>query len=117
MEQALSCCIQDDAPSHAHHMVCTAGINFSQFNAKARSLIDTGASSQFVSSKFIHAHNIPTIACKPRTCRMADGSTVTIDRQALLNVRIGDHIDQALYYVTTLHNYDAVLGLLMARNP
>ena len=119
MEEALSCCIQDEAPSHAHHMVCTAYISFSQSNVKARSLIDTGASSQFVSSNFIRAHRLPTLPCKPRLCRMADGSTVTINHQALLNARIGDHIDQALYYVTNLHNYDLVLGLswLEAHNP
>jgi hypothetical protein len=42
---------------------------------------------------------------------MADGSVVQINRQALITTRIGDHVDQALYYVTGLHNYDTVLGL------
>ncbi|KAM0691543.1 hypothetical protein Q7P36_007742 [Cladosporium allicinum] len=48
-----------------------------------------------------------------------NGSQVTINRQALINVRIGDHIDQTLYFVTTLHNYDTVLGLswLEQHNP
>jgi hypothetical protein len=50
---------------------------------------------------------------------MADGSVVQINRQALITTRIGDHVDQALHYVTGLHNYDTVLGLawLEEHNP
>lgn len=110
MENALRLCIQD-TPSHAQHMVCTAQIHHDNHRIKARSLIDTGASSLFVSSNFVRANQIPTLECKPRACRMADGSVVQINRQALITTRIGDHVDQALHYVTGLHNYDTVLGL------
>jgi transposase InsO family protein/predicted aspartyl protease len=118
MEKELRLCIQD-TPSHAHHMVCTAQILHGSHRIKARSLIDTGATSLFVSSNFVRANQLPTFECKTRTCRMADGSVAQINRQALITTTIGDHVDQALYYVTSLHNYDTVLGLswLEVHNP
>ena len=96
-------------------MVCSTRINHN----RVKTLINTGASSSFVSLNFIRAHKLPTHECVPKRCRMADGSVVLIDRQALLDVTVGDHTDQALYYVTPLHNYDAVLGLswLETHNP
>jgi hypothetical protein len=118
MEDALKLCIQD-TPDHTNHMVCTAQISHHRQRIEARSLIDTGASSSFVSSHFVRAHQLPTFSCKPKSCRMADGSVVTINQQAMLSMRIGDHVDQTLHYITTLHNYDTVLGLswLETHNP
>jgi len=75
MEAALRLCIQD-APGHATHIVCSARINYN----RAKTLIDTGASSPFVSSNFIRAYKLPTHECVPKRCRMADGSVVLIDR-------------------------------------
>lgn len=73
-----------DVPVHSAHLVCSTLISNSNHRIKAKSLIDTGASSSFVSSNFVRAHKIPTIVCEPIPCQMADGSTVVVNRQALI---------------------------------
>jgi hypothetical protein len=55
MEDTLKLCIQD-TPNHTNHIVYTTQISYYRQRIEARSLIDTGASSSFVSSHFVRAH-------------------------------------------------------------
>jgi hypothetical protein len=102
-----------DVLARAAHMVCSANITdpTGKHRIIAKSLIDTSASSLFISSNFVKAHKIPTFACDPMPCKIADSSRVLITQQALITQRIGDYTDQTLHYMTHLHNYDTVLGL------
>jgi hypothetical protein len=116
MEDDLRFNIQD-VPGHANHLVVTS---FISDRIKAKTLLDTGASSPFVSSNFVRIHNLPRIKLAlTKTMRMADSSPVEISEAVNLSQRISTHTDQCLHYITPIHNYDIVLGMswLEEHNP
>ena len=116
MENDLRFNVQD-VPGHANHLVVTS---FISDRIKAKTLLDTGASSPFISSNFVRTHNLPRIKLSyAKTMRMANGSPVEITEAVNLIQRIGTHTDQCLHYITPIHNYDIVLGMswLEEHNP
>ena len=46
----------------------------------AKSLLDSGASGNFVTSQFISKFNIPTSPVQPKAVRLADGKLLQVDR-------------------------------------
>jgi hypothetical protein len=116
MEDDLRFNVQD-VPGHANHLVVTS---FITDRIKAKTLLDTGASSPFISSNFVRIHNLPKIKLAlTKTMRMADGSPVEISEAVNLTQRVGTHTDQCLHYITPIHNYDIVLRMswLQEHNP
>jgi len=90
MEEELRFNVQD-VPSHADHLAVTS---FITDRIKARTLLDTGASSPFVSTNFVRIYNLPKIKLSHlKTMRMADGSPVEINEAVNLSQRIGSHTD------------------------
>ncbi|KAM3422897.1 hypothetical protein BST61_g379 [Cercospora zeina] len=110
-------------PKHSDHMVLFSQIdNAGTVDTKkpkptAKTLFDTGASSQFVSPAFIKAHKIKDMfrLSSPRNLRLADGSIKPITRMARLRMTIDIHTDDDYYYITELGTYDAVLGMAWFR--
>jgi hypothetical protein len=108
MEDDLRFNVQD-VPGHANHLVVTS---FITDRIGAKTLLDTGASSPFISSNFMRIHNLPKIKLTlTKTMRMADGSPIEISGAVNLTQRISTHTDQCLHYITPIHNYDIVLRM------
>ena len=75
MEDELRFNVQD-VPGYANHLIVTS---FITDRIKAKTLLDTSASSLFISSNFVRIHNLPRIKLsQTKTMRMANGSPVEI---------------------------------------
>ena len=96
-------------PKVNKHLVCTSSVHSSN---KALTLIDSGATANFIHSNFIRANHISIMPLKdPKRLRVADGRPSSITHAALLTHTIGTHTSSDLFYVTDLHKYHMVLGM------
>lgn len=93
------------------------------FNHRTRILLDSGASHNFVSLKYVQRQHLPVgTARRARTVRLADGS----ERSSRLRVfgarlQLGHHVEHRDFTVMPLdgHDFDVILGMpwLKAVNP
>lgn len=82
---------------------------------KAALLTDTGASAMgFVDSKFAKLNKLPLVKMtKPCRLRLADNELASsiIDKIAQVKIAIGDHTEECWCLVTTIGNFDLILGM------
>lgn len=75
-------------------------------------LIDSGASHDYISSKFVHENGIkPTSRVITTTVALADGTKVSANEVTKnLNIKIQNFFDSVKFYVFPIAGYDAILG-------
>ena len=79
-------------------------------------LSDTGASALcFVNTSFVKTNRLPTIAlsqpCKLRLADNKPASAPNITHMALVNHALGDHIEELWCLITSLGNFNIILGM------
>ncbi len=77
---------------------------------RAHILIDSGASSCFISQQFVNQHNLTTISINGTVSASSIHGTTDITHECSLVLRIGDYRLQSAFYVIDWAQYDAVLG-------
>ena len=87
-------------------------------------LTDSGASTCFLDTSFVHAHNIPTVrTSQPISIEAIDGqvlsSGVVTEAMIPLVLQVGAHQEELTFYLITTPRHPIVLGLswLETHNP
>ena len=84
-------------------------------------LIDNGATGYaFIDKDFVCHHHLPLLPLKkPRRLEVIDGRPVssgTITHYVKAQLKINDHLEEALFFVTKLGHYPIVLGIPWLRH-
>jgi hypothetical protein len=86
---------------------------------ETRALLDCGASSEFMDSKFAELHNIPLIKLrKPQITRNADGTLNeqgVVTHKAIVNLRINRKEEPTSFFIARLGKDNVILGLTWFR--
>jgi predicted aspartyl protease len=86
---------------------------------ETRALLDCGASSEFMDSKFAELHNIPLIKLrKPWITRNADGTLNeqgVVTHKAIVNLRINGKEEPTSFFIAGLGKDNIILGLTWFR--
>jgi hypothetical protein len=86
---------------------------------ETRALLDCGASSEFMDSKFAELHNIPLIKLrKPRITRNADGTLNeqgVVTHKAIVNLGINGKEEPTPFFIAGLGKDNVILGLTWFR--
>jgi hypothetical protein len=86
---------------------------------ETRALLDCGASSEFMDSKFAELHNIPLIKLrKPRITRNADGTLNeqgVVTHKAIVNLGINGKEEPTSFFIAGLGKDNVILGLTWFR--
>ena len=95
-------------------------------NHAVRVLIDSGSTSNFISTSFINSHHIPTkVTSNQQGVVLADGTRQVVNRTATVLLELNEsksnrvHREQLNLLVLPLKSYDIILGLpwLKSNNP
>jgi hypothetical protein len=86
---------------------------------ETRALLDCGASSEFMDSKFAELHNIPLIKLrKPRITRNADGTLNeqgVVTHKVIVNLGINGKEEPTPFFIAGLGKDNVILGLTWFR--
>src|ERR1700722_4772544 len=86
---------------------------------KTYAMIDSGASANFLSEEIVKTHKLPTEELpKPRKVKVIDGrerSSGEIKQTCTLCVTIENHTEEIKFFVTSLGNHHAILGMAWLR--
>ena len=110
---AASCCHQEriicaPADASAEHFIVRSTIE----GHTAQTLMDTGASSCFISPSFADSLGVPVTTGHPRLIRLGDSSTYKADKELTANTYLGEHQFELKFLIMPLpHGIDVILGL------
>jgi len=99
------------------HLVLKTNVN----NKQVRTLLDNGSKADLLDNSFARKSGIATFKLEqPIPLHLRDRKKhQTLMKAVLVNLQIGDHIEQALFYLTDLAGYKLILGdgWLQEHNP
>ena len=104
----ISTCALDprEKKLNGHHLVVPYLIDTPTKRVKSRFLLNSGAeATSFINNSFVRINNIPSFPLsRLRALHLADGSgtNVRITHYALVDITIGNYIDQVGCYITNL---------------
>ena len=109
MVRVSTCAVRDtEKKIEGMHLVFKTSIA----GIKTRLLIDNGSEAELIDESFVRKHKLNTFKLDKKVkLTLGNGEVVQLlSKAALIDVKIGDHEEQVLYYLAKLEAYAVILG-------